>query len=142
MQAQSTPPAAWPEKRPYTALMVRKNARAARPRQGARVAELRRAAGLTQVELAHLIGEPQQNIAYWEQSDKPPRSDVLQRLAKALGVSVEDILDIDALPPRQYGPMGKVRRVFDEVSKLPRRQQDKIVEFVSALVDQYKRKAS
>jgi hypothetical protein len=36
----------------------------------------------------------------------------------------------------------KVRNLFEEVSELPRRQQDKVVEFVSALVEQYKRKAS
>ena len=32
---------------------------------------------------------------------------------------------------------GKVHKVFEEVSKLPRRQQEKIVEVVSALVSQY-----
>jgi hypothetical protein len=35
-----------------------------------------------------------------------------------------------------------VQLVFEEVSKLPRSQQEKVVEFVSALVAQYKRKAS
>ncbi|MBK7951648.1 MAG: helix-turn-helix transcriptional regulator [Deltaproteobacteria bacterium] len=39
-----------------------------RPKQGSRLAALRRAAGLTQTELAQLVGETQQNIAYWEQS--------------------------------------------------------------------------
>jgi hypothetical protein len=31
-----------------------------------------------------------------------------------------------------------VHKVFEEVSKLPRRQQEKIIEFVSAFVNQYK----
>ena len=35
------------------------------------------------------------------------------------------------------GPTGKEHKVFGEVSKLPRRQQEKIVEVVSALVGQY-----
>ncbi|MGI8731838.1 MAG: hypothetical protein ACR2LM_00855 [Pyrinomonadaceae bacterium] len=38
---------------------------------------------------------------------------------------------------RQTGPTGKVHKIFEEVSKLPRRQQEKIVEVVSALVSQY-----
>jgi hypothetical protein len=38
---------------------------------------------------------------------------------------------------RKTGPTSKVHKSFEEVSKLPRRQQEKIVEVVSALVSQY-----
>lgn len=38
---------------------------------------------------------------------------------------------------RKSQPVGKVRQAFEEVSKLPRRQQDKIVEFVTAFVQHY-----
>jgi hypothetical protein len=38
---------------------------------------------------------------------------------------------------RKTGPTGKVHKIFEEVSELPRRQQEKIVEVVSALVTQY-----
>jgi transcriptional regulator with XRE-family HTH domain len=113
-----------------------------RPRQGARLAELRRAANLSQAALARLVGESQQNVAYWEQSDKPPRSDVLPKLARVLGVSVEQLLDVKTPIARRNGPVGKVRKLFEEVSELPRRQQEKVVGFVSALVEQYKRQAS
>jgi hypothetical protein len=34
-------------------------------------------------------------------------------------------------------PAGKVREVFDRVSKLPRRQQEYIVNWISAYVSQY-----
>jgi transcriptional regulator with XRE-family HTH domain len=113
-----------------------------RPAQGARLVELRKAAGLTQAELAHLVGETQQNIAFWEHSDKPPRSDVLPKLAKILGVSVEQILGVSAIAERRPGPIGKTQRLFEEVSRLPRSQQEKIFEIVEALVGQFKRKAS
>jgi transcriptional regulator with XRE-family HTH domain len=113
-----------------------------RPRQGARLAAFRQAAGLTQAELAQLVGESQQNIAFWEASEKPPRSDVLPKLAKVLGVRVEALLG-EPLPPRfrRSGPVGKVQKLFEEVSTLPRKQQDRIAETVSALVAQYKRGA-
>jgi len=100
--------------------------------------ELRKAAKLTQTELAELVGESQTNIAYWEQSDKPPRSDVLPKLAEVLGVRVEHLLTAETLLVRRGGPVGKARRVFEEVSRLPRREQNRVVEFVSALVSQYK----
>ena len=141
MQAGRSPQAGQTENLAYNAAMPRKLSKV-RPRQGLRLAELRRAANLSQAALARLIGESQQNVAFWEQSDKPPRSDVLPKLARVLGVSVEQILDVKIPIERRNGPVGKVRKLFEEVSELPRRQQDKVVEFVSALVEQYKRKAS
>jgi transcriptional regulator with XRE-family HTH domain len=126
---------------PYTAGMARTPTKARSP-QGVRLAELRKAAHLSQAALGWLIGETQQNIAFWEQSDKPPRSDVLPKLARVLGVSVEDLLDVGRPVARRSGPVGKVRRLFEDVSELPRRQQEKVVEFVSALVEQSKRQAS
>jgi len=115
-----------------------------RPRHGARLAALRRTAGLTQAELAKLVGETQRNIAYWEQAGKPPRSDVIPKLANVLGVSAETLLtaDGDLAPERQRGPIGRARKAFDDVSRLPRRQQDKILEMVDAFVAQHSRKAS
>jgi transcriptional regulator with XRE-family HTH domain len=58
-----------------------------RPRQGAHLAELRRAAGLSQYELARLVGVPQPNIAFWELSEKPPRSEVIPQMAQIPGDS-------------------------------------------------------
>jgi transcriptional regulator with XRE-family HTH domain len=115
-----------------------------RPRQGARLAALRRAAGLTQTELADVVGETQRNIAYWEQADKPPRSDVIPRLASVLGVSVETLLTADGelAPAHQRGSVGRAQKAFQKVAQLPRRQQDKIIEIVEAFVAQQERRAS
>jgi hypothetical protein len=84
-----------------------------------------------------MIGEPQQNIALWEQSDKPPRSDAVPKLAQALGVRVVDIFDLAEAPPRKSGPTGRLRAIFETVAKLPRRQQEKVMEFVTAFVSHY-----
>lgn len=141
---QASPPARdWLlEIRPYTSGMARPSSKP-RPKQGARLAALRKAAGLSQTELAKTINVSQQTVAYWETSAVPPRSDVLPRMAQALGVRVEQILsDAPINAVRQPGPVGEVQRTFDEVRKLPRKQQLKIIETVQALVDQYKRKAS
>jgi len=110
-----------------------------RPEQGERLRKLRITAELSQYELAEIVGEPQSNIATWELSDKPPRSDVLPKLAKALGVSIAALIGVkgNAADARK-GPVGKVRQTFEAVSRLPRRQQEKVVEFVSAFVSQYK----
>lgn len=128
---------------PYPWAMARKP-RKPRPAQGAHLAALRHQAGLTQAELGRLIGEKQQIIAFWEQTDKPPRSDALPKLARVLGVPVETLLSPSAqapsLLPHHGGPASKVRKLFDDVSRLPRRQQDKIVEFLAPIVEEFKRK--
>lgn len=126
---------------PYTQHMGRK-LKKARPPQAARLVALRKAAGLSQAELARLVGEPQANIAFWERTEKPPRSDVLPKLADVLGVRIEELLDVHAPTGRRTLPAGQARRLFEEVQKLPRRQQQKVLDVVSAIVEQFKRKAS
>ena len=108
-----------------------------KPDNGTRLKAFRQAASLSQRDLASLIGETNTNIAYWERSGKVPCSDVLAPMAKALGVSVEEILG-EPRPSRAISPGGKVLRTFDEVSKLPHRQQEHIMKVVDALVFQAK----
>ena len=100
------------------------------------VRRLREAAGLSVRELAKQIGESHTNVSYWERSGQIPRSDVLAPMAKALGVTVHDLLG-EPKPSRTATPGGKLGQVFDQVTKLPRRQQDKIIEVVQALVAQH-----
>lgn len=95
--------------------------------------ELRETAGLSVRELARQIGESHTNVSYWERSGQIPRSDVLLPLAKALGVTVEELLGQEKRR-RVVPPGGKVGVLFEAVAKLPRRQQQKIVEVVEALL--------
>ncbi len=129
------------ETHPYTQGMARPMSKA-RPKQGAKLAALRKAAGLSQAELADALGVPQSSVAYWETSPKPPRSDILPQMAAVLGVTVETI--IGSTPkalPRRPGRVGKLQQALEKAAKLPRRQQQLVVEFVNTLVEQ-QRKAS
>jgi transcriptional regulator with XRE-family HTH domain len=134
-----------PEIIPYSRPVPRKTkaSKGPRPQQGARLLALRQAAGLTQIELARYLGVPHANIAFWEWSDKPPRSDLLPEMAKALGVRLDDLLVTNgATPGKRPGPVGELQRTFEDVRQLPRKQQRKIIETVRALVNEYTRKAS
>lgn len=109
-----------------------------RPAMGEHLATLRKQAGLSQYELAKLLNEPQSNVSFWELNSKPPRSDILPRLAKILGVRVETILNVNAEKTiRRGGPKGKVQKIFEDLSQLPKKQQEKIVDVISAFVSQY-----
>ena len=146
MQGSRAPPNLSGETRPYTSDVSRKAnpARGPRPKQGAHLLALRQQIGLTQAELARFLGVAQVNIAFWEWSDKPPRSDVLPMMAKAFRVRVDELLVGAHLAPlpKRAGPVGEVQKVFEEVRRLPRKQQRRILDTVTALVEQYRRKAS
>jgi len=126
---------------------VKKRIRKARvrPKQAAHLLELRKNAGLTQAELAEAIGVPQRTIATWEWSSSPPRAAALPQLAKALGVPLEGLLvpqqartAVARTIADRPGPVGEVQRAFEEVRRLPRSQQRKIVEMVLGVVERYK----
>jgi transcriptional regulator with XRE-family HTH domain len=107
------------------------------PQRGHRLRAWREAAGLTQRELARQLGVHHSNIQFWESGAVPPRSDVLAPMAKLLGVRVEQLLGHEGKRPAVAAPSGRARLAFDQVSRLPKRQQQKILEVVEALLKQH-----
>lgn len=92
------------------------------------------------MQLAERMQTTQKMIDYYERCSPNPTLDVIQKIAEALEVNVMELLGKEAATIRtakKAGPTGKVQQGFDDVAKLPRRQQDKVVEFVSAFVRQY-----
>jgi transcriptional regulator with XRE-family HTH domain len=106
-----------------------------------RLRALRQAAGLSQRELARQIGERQSNVQYWEETGKAPRSDVLLSIARSLGVTVEELLG-QSRTKKVLAPGGRLGRVVETISRLPRRQQDKIVEVIETFVAGQQSKAA
>ena len=60
---------------------------------GERLVALRKAAGFTQQELAQEIGVSRRMIAYYEGETQHPPTTILPRMAQALGVSVDELLN-------------------------------------------------
>jgi len=104
------------------------------PEMGAHLAQLREAAGLSQRQLAEKLDVPISNITFWERNDKPPRAEMLPKMAEALGVSVDVLLRIEPVKPKKTIAKGRLQQVFEEVSKLPRRQQQKVVEMAEGFL--------
>jgi transcriptional regulator with XRE-family HTH domain len=79
---------------------------------GARLAQLRKQAGLTQTALAREIGISQRMMAYYESPTAFPPAMLLPTLARVLGISVETLLGTETAkrkskaignPPIQLG---------------------------------------
>ena len=74
---------------------------------GERLKKFRKKAGLTQEELADIIGVEHNSISRWEKTTDIPKVQNLQALAKALNVSESDLLN--DLPPQPDGWVLTVR---------------------------------
>ena len=109
-------------------------ANSARSEVGQRLATLRQAQGLTQKQLAEKTGVSQQDIAYWERQAPAPRGEILPKLCSILNVSADELLGIAPPKLRRTAAIGRLQNVFEAASKLPRRQQEKVAEFIEAFV--------
>ena len=107
-----------------------------RPAFGARLHMLREQAGLSQQQMAVKLSIPQRTYAYWEREPVALRAEQITALTDALNVTADFLLGREEPKTRGTGPVGKTRRVFDKLSKLPRHHQQRIVGVVEALVAQ------
>ena len=127
---------------PYTVVMPSggRPTTAQRPELGERIATARERKGMSQYELAELLGVHQQSIAAWERKVSTIRSDTLVKLAQALSVSADELLGLEN--PSHRGPAGKLKKAFDQASTLPKRRQQRVVEMIEDMVAAQEAQAS
>ena len=101
---------------------------------GERVFAARTTAGLSQAEVAEKLGITQASYADWERHVTALRPDQIEQLANILGVSVEELFTGNGRAKERGGPVGRAKRVFERVSKLPRSRQQYILKVVEDLV--------
>lgn len=102
---------------------------------GQRLVALREAAGLTQSQVAEALGIGQRSYSAWEREAIAIQPERLKRLAEILGTTVGELCG-ESPPKRAAAPRGKLNQVFEAASQLPRRQQNKVAEWVEAFVNQ------
>ncbi len=99
---------------------------------GQRLATLRKAQGLTQVQLAALLDVSQQAITAYENGQRRVPIATLPLLASTLGVSMEDLIGVPATRPAgKRGPAPKLQQQLEQLSRLPKAKQ----RFVSEMLD-------
>jgi len=123
----------------YDVLMPSPGRPSKKPRTpfGERLVALREAAGLSQAQVGEQLGITQHAYAYWERNPVALRPEQLVRLADVLHTTMEELVRDNTSKRHGGGPSGKARQAFDAVSRLPRRQQAKIVEVVEAMVEKH-----
>ena len=87
--------------------------------------------------MAQALGISARAYAFWEREPVAVKTEQVAILAKLFAVSVDALVGQE--PPRQRGsgPAGKMRQLFDAVSRLPRRQQQKIAAVLEPFILQH-----
>lgn len=116
------------------AMQTGRPAKSKRSEFGSRLHALREAAGLSQAQVAEKLGIKQPSYAAWERRPVALSHEQIQQLADILGVKPEDFFRAEDTAAKRGGPVGRAKRAFEVVSKLPRSQQQKILDVVEALV--------
>jgi len=113
------------------------------PKSGARLAALRNAANLSQAQLAEAIGVPARSISFYERKAQSIPSHLVVRLAKALEVSAEELLGLEAPKPKaKRGPKSEIEKRLEQVRTLPRGAQKRILDVVDAMLAQEETRVS
>jgi transcriptional regulator with XRE-family HTH domain len=115
-----------------SAMQIGRPAKNPRTEFGQHLFDARTQAGLSQAQVAELLGITQTAYADWERYPVALRPDQIHTLTEILSVSVEQLYG--QTKPKASGPIGKARRLFEEVSRLPRKQQQPILTTVEDML--------
>ena len=88
------------------------------------------------MQLADKLGVTQQMVGYLERQPVAIRPELLLQLSEALGLSLDELLG-QPVKPQRGGPSGKMRRLFEAASKLPRGQQEKILSILQPFIREH-----
>jgi len=110
------------------------------PRFSERLAAARKARGLTQVELARLVGITQRALSHYETQDAFPPAPILIRMARAMKMSLDEFLGLKVPKPdrkgigaRQSPRIQRLWKRFQLLLELPDRDQRAVVRLILTL---------
>jgi transcriptional regulator with XRE-family HTH domain len=105
---------------------------------GARVAELRKAQGITQIQMAEALGVSQQTINSYEVGRRRIPVSTLPILATLLAISIDELLlgEKSKRASNKRGPTSKLQQQMERVSLLPRAKQKFVMEMIDTVIQQ------
>ena len=96
---------------------------------GERIAESRKALGMTQAQLADELGVAQQVVASYEVGRHRVPASFLPRLARTLAIAVEELVGEETQRSKR-GPAPKLLQQIERIHRLPKSRQRFIMEMI------------
>lgn len=100
---------------------------------GARVAVLRKEQGLTQAQIAEMLGISQQLVASYEVGRRRIPVSALPTLAKALAMPIEALLGVSNGAAKR-GPTPKLQQQMERINRLPKAQQKVVMRMLEGVL--------
>jgi transcriptional regulator with XRE-family HTH domain len=92
---------------------------------------------MSQIGLADALGVKQPTVSYYESQDGTPQADVLTKLAKTLGVTIDELLGTPghrrALPTDDPAAQ-RMWRKFQQLMELPEPDQKAVLHMLGGLI--------
>jgi transcriptional regulator with XRE-family HTH domain len=101
---------------------------------GERLARLRKERGITQVEMAELLGLSQANVSDYERGELRLHGELLVKLARILKVSTDEILGLNESPPSRAPRDRRLLRRLQDVDKLSKRDREALLRTLDAFL--------
>jgi transcriptional regulator with XRE-family HTH domain len=110
---------------------------------GQRMAELRKATGYTQVELAKELGSSQRMISHYEGRAEHPPTAALPALAKVFGVTTDELLGVIPVKKARNADTHLERRL-QQIQRLDPKPRKQIMQLIDTFIEaeQLKQKAN
>ncbi len=104
---------------------------------GQRIAEQRKALGITQVQLAEELGIAQQTMAHYEGGVSRIAVETLAQLAETLQIPVEELIGTRTKRSAgKRGPAPKLQQQLERISALPKAQQRFVMQMLDTVLQQ------
>lgn len=103
---------------------------------GARVAQLRKQAGLSQQAVADELGIAQQTLAHYEVGRLRMPVSLLPKLAQLFGVPGDDLLGLTGTSAGKRGPTPKLQQQIERLHRLPKAKQKLVMQMLEGVLMQ------
>jgi transcriptional regulator with XRE-family HTH domain len=108
---------------------------------GETLRKIRRQKGYSLAQLAELCGISKRMIGHYETQVKRPSVDKLTKIAEALGVGIDELLETTKVPKKQKDDIPhKIMKKIRLIEKLPVRDQKMIFSMINSLIENNKAK--
>ena len=102
---------------------------------GIRIALYRKEQGLTQIQLAKILGISQQHMGSFEHGIRKIPASMLPTLAELFGISLEILYGQEGKPTKR-GPTPKLLKQIEQLASLPKSKQKFIMEMLDTVIKQ------
>lgn len=109
---------------------------------GERLARMRRERGITQQEMAELLGTSQPIVSDYERGELRLHGELIVKIAGILGVSGDELLGLERVSRSSAVSNRRLARRIQQIDQLPKRDQEALLRTIDAFLSKSRPESS